>query len=88
MNPKTNGVAYVLWLFLGLVGGHKFYLGKIGMGVVYFFTLGLFGIGALIDLFTIPMQVRSANTQIALRNAALARQIAEASTAPPAQPTA
>lgn len=54
---KTKLVAYLLWFFLGVFGAHKFYLGKIGMGILYIFTLGLFGIGIIIDLFTIPQQV-------------------------------
>ncbi len=48
--PKNKWVAVLLCLFLGLVGGHKFYEGKIGMGILYIFTAGLFGIGAFIDL--------------------------------------
>ena len=48
--PKNKWVAVLLCLFLGCVGGHKFYEGKIGMGILYIFTLGLFGIGAFIDL--------------------------------------
>ena len=48
--PRNKWVAVLLCLFLGLVGGHKFYEGKIGMGILYIFTAGLFGIGAFIDL--------------------------------------
>ena len=54
---KSKCVAYLLWGFLGWAGAHKFYLGKIGMGILYLFTLGLFGIGLLIDLFTLGNQV-------------------------------
>lgn len=54
---KSKLVAYLLWLFLGLVGAHKFYLNKIPMGILYFFTFGLFGIGLLVDLFTLGNQV-------------------------------
>ncbi|MCM1054640.1 MAG: TM2 domain-containing protein [Bacteroides sp.] len=50
---KNKWVAFVLCLFLGLVGGHKFYEGKAGMGILYILTLGLFGIGAFIDLIVI-----------------------------------
>lgn len=52
-NPKNKWVALLLCVFLGLVGGHKFYEGKAGMGVLYLFTCGLFGIGAFIDFFRI-----------------------------------
>lgn len=44
---KSKWAAFFLCLFLGLIGAHKFYEGKIGMGVLYIFTGGLFGIGAI-----------------------------------------
>lgn len=50
---KNKWTAFWLWLFLGFVGGHKFYDGKIGTGILYIFTFGLFGIGWFIDLFGI-----------------------------------
>lgn len=50
---KNKWVALLLCLFLGFVGGHKFYEGKIGMGILYLFTAGLFGIGILIDFITL-----------------------------------
>lgn len=49
-SPKSRLVALLLCIFLGGLGAHKFYLGKTGMGILYLFTAGLFGIGALIDL--------------------------------------
>ncbi len=45
--------SFFLCLFLGGIGAHKFYEGKTGMGILYLFTLGLFGIGAFIDLISI-----------------------------------
>lgn len=63
---KSLGVAYVLLFTLGLFGGHQFYLGKAGRGVGYLFTGGWFTVGCLIDLFTLPSQVRTVN---ALRGA-------------------
>lgn len=50
---KNKWVALLLCFFLGVLGGHKFYEGKIGMGILYIFTLGLFGIGALIDFIVL-----------------------------------
>lgn len=46
-------VAVLLCLFLGFVGGHKFYEGKIIGAILYIFTFGFFGIGVLIDLLTL-----------------------------------
>ncbi len=47
---KSQIVAFILCLLLGLIGVHRFYLGYTGMGLLYLFTFGLFGIGWLIDL--------------------------------------
>ena len=46
---KSRTAALLLCTFLGLLGAHHFYVGRIGKGVLYFFTAGLFGIGALVD---------------------------------------
>jgi TM2 domain-containing membrane protein YozV len=55
---KTIG--YILWLF-GFTGSHRFYYGKTVSGVIWFLTLGLLGIGWLIDLFLIPSMDRQAD---------------------------
>lgn len=47
---KDKLVTALLCIFLGVAGAHKFYEGNIGMGILYFFTMGLFGIGILVDL--------------------------------------
>jgi len=54
-------LAYFLWLVGGLFGLHKFYLGRPVMGLLYFFTGGLFFIGWVVDFFTLPRQVQVAN---------------------------
>ena len=53
---KSQIVALLLCIFLGGLGIHRFYLGYTGMGLLYLFTVGLFGIGWLIDtiLLIIP----------------------------------
>ncbi len=51
--PKNKWVAFFLCLFLGPLGIHKFYEGKIGMGILYLLTAGIFSIGWLIDIFVI-----------------------------------
>jgi hypothetical protein len=48
---------------------HRFYLGKIGSGILYFLTGGLFFVGTLIDAFRIPSLVREANYELALERA-------------------
>ena len=73
MNEKETWVAYLLWFFLGLLGVHKFYLRQTGWGIVYILTGGLFVVGWLLDLFTIPSQVRRANEELRLLTAGTAR---------------
>ena len=50
---KRKWTAFFLCLFLGPYGAHKFYEGKIGMGILYFFTAGLFGFGWIADCIAI-----------------------------------
>lgn len=51
--PKSKWVALLLCFFFGAIGAHKFYEEKTGMGILYLFTLGLFGIGVIIDFITL-----------------------------------
>jgi len=79
-DAKSTGVAYLLWLFLGGVGGHRFYLGQTGTGIAMLVltVLGLVtlaaGVGAffllgvgiwtLVDAFLIPGMIRQDKERI------------------------
>ena len=47
---KSKWLSFFLCLFLGVVGAHKFYEGRILLGIVYVLTAGLAGIGVIVDL--------------------------------------
>ena len=66
----STGIAYLLWLLsgCGALGFHRFYLGKIPTGLLWMCSGGLFGIGSIYDLVTLPGQVREANLRNALYN--------------------
>ena len=79
-SKKSQGVAYLLWLFLGGFGGHRFYLGRTGsavfqliLGVLGWMTIwvgvGLIfffplGIWLIVDLFLIPGIAQEHNTKL------------------------
>lgn len=62
MEQKTHSmiVGYILWIF-GFLGAHRFYFGKPISGTIYFFTLGIFFIGWIVDLFLIPSMEQEAD---------------------------
>ena len=53
ISEKSRLVALLLCFFLGPLGVHRFYVGKVGTGLLMLFTLGVFGIWMLIDLVLI-----------------------------------
>lgn len=63
---QTHSVmfGYLMWIF-GFLGMHRFYYGKPISGTIWFFTLGLLGIGWIVDLFLIPAMDREADIRFA-----------------------
>jgi TM2 domain-containing membrane protein YozV len=59
-DTHSKVVGYALWLF-GFTGAHRFYYGRPITGVIWFFTLGLFFVGWIVDVFLIPWMDRSAD---------------------------
>lgn len=59
---KTHSllVGYILWIF-GFMGAHRFYYGRPVSATLYFFTLGLFFVGWIVDLLLIPSMDRTAD---------------------------
>lgn len=55
-SDKNNVTALLLCFFLGAVGAHRFYVGKIGTGILQLVTLGGLGFWALIDFIIIALQ--------------------------------
>ena len=61
---KSTTTTWLLWFFLGGIGGHRYYLGRTGSGIAMTLTLGGLCIWTLIDLFLISGMIRSANEEI------------------------
>ncbi|HDZ57143.1 MAG TPA: TM2 domain-containing protein [Pseudomonas xinjiangensis] len=59
-DTHSKTVGYLLWI-LGFMGAHRFYYGKPWTGTLWFFTLGLFFVGWIVDLFLIPSMDRHAD---------------------------
>jgi TM2 domain-containing membrane protein YozV len=55
--PYDYNLAWLLLMFLGIFGAHRFYLGKYVTAVIYLLTGGLFGIGYVYDMLTFNDQI-------------------------------
>lgn len=61
---KSKGIAFVLWLFTGGIGGHRYYMGDIGYALGMTVTLGGLGLWTLIDAFLISGRIEQKNEEI------------------------
>lgn len=67
-NKKTAAVAYLLWFFVGMLGGHNFYLKRTGIAVAQLLlTITVYGaivtlIWIIVDAFLIPGWIRNQNS--------------------------
>jgi len=68
---KDARVSYALWCVVGVIGGHRFYLGDTGRSIAMLFTLGGLGVWSLLDVFFVARRVRAVNR--ARRAAIMAR---------------
>lgn len=66
---KSKSTAFLLTLLgiIGIAGLQHLYLGKTMKFLLWFFTLGVFGFGTLIDIFTIGSDTDSYNTKEELK---------------------
>jgi TM2 domain-containing membrane protein YozV len=64
LSTHSKTIGYILWIF-GFTGSHRFYYGRPITGTIWFLTLGLLGVGWLIDLFLIPGMDRDADRRFA-----------------------
>ena len=68
ISPKSKMVALILCIFFGTIGIHRFYVGKVGMGILYLLTGGLCGIGWIIDIIQIACGNFRDNMGLFLKN--------------------
>lgn len=64
---KDMLVAYLIWIFIGVFGGHRFYLNRPVSGIFFFLTFGFLGLGWLVDAALIPGMVEHCNLRARMR---------------------
>ena len=67
MKSKSTALVLTLPGIIGIAGLQYLYLGKPLKALLWFFTLGIFGLGTLIDIFTIGSAAEAHNTKIELK---------------------
>ena len=67
-SDKSRGTALILCIFAGWLGLHQFYVGRIGKGILYMFTFGLFFFGWIGDLLKIINRTFTDNVGNPLRH--------------------
>ncbi len=65
MTRRSLLIAYVLWFFFGLLGIHRFYLGRWITGLIWLATGGLLGVGWLVDALLTYFMVQDENESCA-----------------------
>jgi TM2 domain-containing membrane protein YozV len=63
----SAGVSWLLLLFMGFFGAHRFYLGRVVSGLLMLLTLGGFGIWWFIDLFLVSGMIRQRRDEVRQR---------------------
>ena len=53
MSEKSRLATLLICIYFGIFGGHRFYVRKTGTGIIWLLTLGVFGIGLIVDLIMI-----------------------------------
>ena len=64
---KSTGIAFALWFFLGILGGHRYYMGHPGVGIGMLLTIGGLGIWTLVDGFLLPRNIIRINEATRMR---------------------
>ena len=67
MKNKTTAFILTLIGFIGIAGLQYFYLNKPLKAILWLLTLGVFGIGTIIDIFTVSGQVEQYNVNEELK---------------------
>lgn len=67
-SDKRKTTALLLCLIGGMFGLHQYYVGRIGKGLLYTFTCGLFGIGWAVDIIKILLGTYTDNVGAPLRH--------------------